>query len=381
MQFQPGQSGNPGGRPLGARNKKTLAMEAVIDKKAEEALELIMRRARGGDPTCLRLLIERVVPTGTNRPLALELPKVQCADDAQVAFNMVIEAFGRGAITVREFSPMLGSVDRMARVAERIQQNREKERERYKGQRVHGIHPDMIPKPTGETGRAESILAAIERGEDPFPDEPGKSAYVLHGEGQYSPVNFGECGPAPLPIPEGPACDALYSPVNSDDESLPPRAQASEGEGGSPERSEGESGGGKPVISDQEKVIKEEARVSDRCSLITDHCATPTPDPSAPRAARGEGNPEATADSPEEAALYSPVNSGASAEESLAPENRPTLPDGSRLVAALATTDRRREPLYLEPSSMLLDPDPLAEIMRVAESAANDAERLHVNPR
>jgi hypothetical protein len=47
--------------------------------------------------------------TGTNRPLALEVPPVRCADDAEAALNIVIEAFGRGAITVHEFSPMLGA--------------------------------------------------------------------------------------------------------------------------------------------------------------------------------------------------------------------------------------------------------------------------------
>src|SRR5205807_7974917 len=137
MKFQPGQSGNPAGRPLGARSKKTIAMEEELFKHGQEAVDTIVRRAGSGDPTCLRLLIERIVPTGTHRPLALELPKVSCADDAQVALDMVIEAFGRGEITVREFSPMLGAVDRMARVAERIQQNRERERERYGARRVH----------------------------------------------------------------------------------------------------------------------------------------------------------------------------------------------------------------------------------------------------
>jgi ABC-type uncharacterized transport system substrate-binding protein len=33
--FQPGQSGNPGGRPKGSRNKATLALECLLDGQAE----------------------------------------------------------------------------------------------------------------------------------------------------------------------------------------------------------------------------------------------------------------------------------------------------------------------------------------------------------
>ena len=33
--FQPGESGNAAGRPKGARNKTTLAVEALIDGAAE----------------------------------------------------------------------------------------------------------------------------------------------------------------------------------------------------------------------------------------------------------------------------------------------------------------------------------------------------------
>ena len=190
MKFQPGQSGNPAGRPLGARNKKTIAREEALADQAAKAVERIVFLAEGGHPTAMRICADWAKPGGNSRALALELPRVTCADDAQKAFDMVVEAFGEGEITVREFSPMLGSVDRMARIAERIQQNRERERERYGAQRVHGIHPDMIPKaPPGWTDPLEALKAAIERGEDPFPDDPVKSHYVATGERLYSPVN------------------------------------------------------------------------------------------------------------------------------------------------------------------------------------------------
>ena len=137
---------------------------------AVETAKMIVARAQCGDAAAMRICMERTPPT-------LELSKITCADDAQRALDAVVEAFTRGALTVRELSSLVGSVDRMARVAERIQQNRESERERYANQKVHGIHPDMIPKaPPGWVDPLEADMAEIERGEDPFPDDPVKSA-------------------------------------------------------------------------------------------------------------------------------------------------------------------------------------------------------------
>jgi Family of unknown function (DUF5681) len=47
--FQPGQSGNPAGKPKGARNRTTLAIEALIDGAADDIANKAIELAKAGD--------------------------------------------------------------------------------------------------------------------------------------------------------------------------------------------------------------------------------------------------------------------------------------------------------------------------------------------
>jgi hypothetical protein len=169
----------------------------------------------------MRICAEWARPSGTNRSPALELPPITCSDDAQAALQTVLEAFGNGEITVRELPVVLGGVERAVRIAERIQQMRERERV---GRQIRGeLHPGMLPRPVPDPMQA--IFDAVARGEDPFPDDPEASAYVATGERLYAPFNSGaEAAPSVVEAPaEGaepssPAGDGLYSPVNSNGE-------------------------------------------------------------------------------------------------------------------------------------------------------------------
>lgn len=54
--FEKGTSGNPAGRPRGARNKRTLFREALVVGMAERIAADIARRARAGEAPALSVL-------------------------------------------------------------------------------------------------------------------------------------------------------------------------------------------------------------------------------------------------------------------------------------------------------------------------------------
>ncbi len=60
--FAPGQSGNPNGRPKGARGKATMIAEALLDGEAEKLTRKVIEMALDGSEPCLRLCMERILP-------------------------------------------------------------------------------------------------------------------------------------------------------------------------------------------------------------------------------------------------------------------------------------------------------------------------------
>src|ERR1043166_1027416 len=104
MKFQPGQSGNPAGRPLGSLNKKTLATQDAFEEKAQEIVDNVIERARNGDLSAERLVMERAVPTGRNRRFAIALPVIKTADDAEAALAVVMDELAAGKLAVHERS-------------------------------------------------------------------------------------------------------------------------------------------------------------------------------------------------------------------------------------------------------------------------------------
>jgi hypothetical protein len=120
MRFQPGQSGNPAGRPPGALNKKTLAARALFEQHAEEIVTSIKERAKNGEPAAMRLTMERLAPSGRNRPVAIELPVIKTPEDAELALAVVTDELAAGKLAISEASALITLIDRMLRLAERL---------------------------------------------------------------------------------------------------------------------------------------------------------------------------------------------------------------------------------------------------------------------
>jgi hypothetical protein len=117
--FKPGQSGNPSGRPKGARNRSTVAAEALLGGEAEALTRKAIELALAGDTTALRLCMERLVPPRKDRTICLDLPAIGSADDANAAMGAVLAAVAAGSITPSEATAVAALID-AARAALRL---------------------------------------------------------------------------------------------------------------------------------------------------------------------------------------------------------------------------------------------------------------------
>lgn len=115
--FQKGQSGNPSGRPKGARNHATRAVLALLDGEAEAITRKAVELALEGDGVALRLCLERLCPPRKDSPITLAgLPKIESAADLHKATARILEAVAKGTITLSEGQVLAGLVEAHGRV-------------------------------------------------------------------------------------------------------------------------------------------------------------------------------------------------------------------------------------------------------------------------
>ena len=110
-------SGNTG-RPKGARNKKTLAIESLLEGQAEALTQTAISKALEGDGLALRLCMERIAPAPKDNPVAFTIPQMNNALDASKAAGSVLTAVSEGKLTPIEATRVMGLIDSYRRTLE-----------------------------------------------------------------------------------------------------------------------------------------------------------------------------------------------------------------------------------------------------------------------
>lgn len=113
--WQPGQSGNPKGKPPGSGQLQKL--RASIAEHVPSILEQLVTAAQGGDVQAARLILERVLPPvkATEQPVELQLPE---GGTLTMTGRAVLSAVASGDLAPSQGAALLGAIGTLARVTE-----------------------------------------------------------------------------------------------------------------------------------------------------------------------------------------------------------------------------------------------------------------------
>ena len=105
--FQPGQSGNPAGRPPGSKNQFSAAFHGVVGEQYENLLRIVLEQALNGDLRAVQLLLRHMPPE--RESIELELPKIGSMKDVVAANDALFTAISQGRLAP-ESAKMIGEL-------------------------------------------------------------------------------------------------------------------------------------------------------------------------------------------------------------------------------------------------------------------------------
>lgn len=121
MAFKKGESGNPKGKPKGARHKTTQLAYAMMEGGLEAILDQVVAKAKAGDMLACRMIIDKIIPTQKDRTIAIELPPIATIDEVGRAQSEILQAVVDGDITPNEGERIAAIVEGRRRAIETVE--------------------------------------------------------------------------------------------------------------------------------------------------------------------------------------------------------------------------------------------------------------------
>jgi len=130
VKYQPGQSGNPHGRPQGTPNKRT-QLAKLLEPHAEALIAKAVELALGGDSNALRMCFDRLLPKAKDDTISFVMPDLDSlpTQSPTALANEIFRLLAGHVITIEQ-AKALFSLNKSPEMIEREQKAAETESER-----------------------------------------------------------------------------------------------------------------------------------------------------------------------------------------------------------------------------------------------------------
>ena len=109
--YTSGTSGNPKGKPKGARNRSSVMLEKILADNATAIIKAIVKNAKAGDSGAQRLCAERLIPVLRERRIDIALAPITDAASAEEAQRFIVAAAASGELLLSEAASLGALVD------------------------------------------------------------------------------------------------------------------------------------------------------------------------------------------------------------------------------------------------------------------------------
>jgi hypothetical protein len=117
-QFQPGQSGNPKGRPVGSRSKAHAALDALAEGEVEEIVKAMIDKAKAGDGIAAKTILDRVWTPRKGTRIQFDLPSISKPEQLPGAIEAINRQVADGDLSPDEGALVVGLLDAQRKAIE-----------------------------------------------------------------------------------------------------------------------------------------------------------------------------------------------------------------------------------------------------------------------